>query len=98
MSWKRMKGIRGANSCPKCHRHVHDDEYDFDEDQCLFCGFEGVSASMPVKYDKKYGDLKNTTSESEVLEDIEYTPEKQSKASIKSRREYEFKKAKRKKR
>ena len=47
-----MKGIvKATNQCPRCQRELPDDEYDHDEDLCIFCLFPEVSACQAVKRD-----------------------------------------------
>lgn len=79
-----------GNKCPKCNGLYADDSYDFDEDLCMKCLFPQVSDSLPVMYDTKYGDKRNTTSHAEILVDLEYRPTKQSKASIKAKRDFDW--------
>lgn len=96
MGWKRMKGIKTEYTCPTCGRKVEADEFDDWEDKCVYCVYEGLPVSMPVKYTKSYGDKKNITAEAELLDELEYIPEKQSKAAKESKRKFEYKKASRK--
>jgi len=86
--WKRSKGL--VNVCSKCNGSFADEEFDFEEDMCMKCLFPQSSVSMPVMYDKSYGDKRNTTIEADILKDLRYRPTKQSKASIKAKREYDW--------
>lgn len=88
-----MKGIVTEYTCPECNRSVDADEYDDFEDKCVYCIYDGLPMSMPVKFTKSYGDNKNITPEAELLEELRYIPEKQSKAARDSKRNFEYKKA-----
>jgi len=87
--WKRMKGL--TNICSKCNGCFGDDEFESDEDLCTKCLFPQSSVTMPVMFNKKYGDKRNTTIHADILEELEYTPTKQSAASIKAKRDWDWK-------
>lgn len=87
MSWKRMKGIV-CNCCSRCGGVFVDSEFDFSEDSCLFCLFEGSSPVLPVLIDRSFGYNRNVTAEGELLANIDYIPEKQSAASQKANRAF----------
>lgn len=88
--WKRSKGM--ANVCYKCDGLFDDDSFDFEEDMCMKCLFPQCGDSLPVAYDQSYGDKRNTTEHAQVLDGLEYTPTKQSDASKKAKRDYEWSK------
>lgn len=88
--WKRNRGM--SNVCYKCNGSFSDEDFDFEEDSCEKCLFPQMADSQPAQYDIKYGDKRNTTSHAEILKDLQYRPTKQSKASIKAKQEFEWRK------
>lgn len=87
-NWKGQKGM--GNLCPKCRCYYEDEEYDFQEDLCITCLFPQSSVKLPVMFDYSYGDRKNITGETELLDDLEYRPTTQSDAAKKAKREYDW--------
>lgn len=88
-NWKRSKGM--SNVCYKCDGCFSDDDFDLQEDMCFKCLFPQMGDSLPVMFDKKYGDKRNTTAHAEILVDLEYRPTKQSIASKKAKRDFDWK-------
>lgn len=92
-NWRRAKGlIKATNQCPRCHGEYSDDEYSIEDDECLFCLFPETSGRRPVPMNHTYGVPKNETDERKLLDDLEYVPEKQSKASKKAYNNYKNRK------
>jgi len=84
-SWQRSKGISKETVCPKCHKSYKDDEYDFEEDECLFCLFPETSPLLPTE---KNEFQENETGERRLLDELDYIPEVQSEASKRSYTKY----------
>lgn len=87
--WKRMKGISQDFDCSKCGRVFSSDEFDEHEDLCVYCLFEGVGVSRPTDVSYDYGVARNRTRERELLDNLDYVPEKQSKQAKESYRKYQ---------
>jgi hypothetical protein len=93
MSWKRMKGLEKAtNQCPRCHGEFTDDEYDSEEDLCLFCLFPETSGAAAPLINYDYGFPRNITPERYVLDNLDRIDEKQSKRAQKEREAYKNRK------
>ena len=89
MYWKRMKGIVEDFTCPKCHRVVQSDDYDEMEDLCHYCLFPEMAVGLPVLVDE-FGNP--TTPERQLLDNLDYTPEKQGKKAKESLNRYKNRK------
>lgn len=88
-----MKGLlKAVNTCPKCHSTYPDDEYDLEDDMCLYCKFPETSDKRPAEFNKDLGFNRNTTSHGELIENFEQMPEKQSRQAEKARNEYKNRK------
>lgn len=85
-----MKGILGDITCPECGRRVHDKEFDEYEDVCIYCLYEGIAVSLPVKINHRYGDERNTTAERELLDNLEHIPIKKSDKENERKRKFEY--------
>ena len=93
-NWRNAKNYKHKpNKCPKCHADYPDDEYSFDDDHCLYCLFPEASRSMPAPISHDKGYAQNVTDERELLDNLDNTPEKQSKQANDSYKEYQNRKA-----
>lgn len=92
MKVHRMKGITTNETCPKCHGTFSSDDYDYESDLCLYCLFPEVGRSKPAEMDYSEGVAKNRTKEGQQLDDLDFTPEKQSKQAIESKLLHDYKK------
>lgn len=90
MRWKRMMGMTEEAVCPKCHGTFSGDDYDWDEDMCLHCLYPETAKTQPVPIDHSYGDKRNRTKAGQVLDDLQFIPEKQSKQATKSKLEHDY--------
>ena len=82
MGWKRMKGmVKATNRCPKCRGEYPDEEYDNENDLCLWCLFPQAQKSLSAELDDTG---RNETYERKMLDELDYIPEKQSAAAKKS--------------
>lgn len=95
MKWQRLKGIRIDETCPRCHGTFDSDDYDYEEDMCIYCLFPEAQKSMAVEMDYSEGRPKNRTFEGQLIDNIQFTPEKQSKQAEESKLNYDYKKKKR---
>jgi hypothetical protein len=92
-----MKGlVKAVHQCPHCHGEFPDDEYDQEEDSCLYCLFPESSKTTPPIINHEYGFPRNITPERHLLDNLENTPEKQSEQASIARDEYKSKKIYRK--
>jgi hypothetical protein len=96
MKWMMQKGIKCEEVCPQCHGTFSSDDYDYEEDMCIYCLFPETPKSKPVELDYSYGEPRNSTKEAQLLDQIDYIPEKQSKQAQKSKLVYDYSKKKRK--
>ena len=92
-----MKGIRQENKCPECGAIFKDEEYDFEDDMCLYCKYPETMKHKSVPYDYTTGVARNRTIEGQVLDNIERIPNKQSIQSEIRRSKYKFSKNRSKK-
>lgn len=90
MRWKRMMGMTETAVCPRCHGTFEGDDYDWDEDLCVYCLFPEAAKSRPIEVDYSEGVAKNRTKEGQLLDNLEFTPEKQSKQAIKSKLNHDY--------
>jgi len=84
-----MKGIKQEFTCPRCKRVVVDDEFDEIEDLCYYCLYPDLCRSLPVMTDE-FGN--RTTAERELLDNLDYVPEKQGKAAKESLKRFKNRK------
>ena len=85
----RAKGLaKNKRHCPKCHRWVDENEYDDENDICLFCEFPETSATKPAEMSYDYGDPKNKPLIDQMIEKADYLPEKQSSKQAQLREIY----------
>lgn len=85
MSWRYAKGlVNEFHYCERCSGDYPVDEFDFEEDCCLFCLFPEVSKSMPVPIVKDDGIARNITNTRTLLDNLDYIPEKQSEKAVKN--------------
>ena len=89
--WKRSKGL--GNVCSSCGAVFGDDEFNSEEDLCDYCLFPQASRSMINRVVFKNGEWVNSTAERELLDNLDFVPEKQSKQSISAKRRFEYNKA-----
>lgn len=89
-NWRRAKGlIKAIYQCPQCHAEYPEDEYDLQEDICLYCEFPETSGARPADRNE-YGD--NYTKERNLLDNLDDIEEKQSKQADFKRNEYKNRK------
>lgn len=83
--WRLAKGlVREMNQCSRCHSEVSLEDFSLEDDMCLFCLFPEASGRRPVPMSYATGDPKNVTAERVLLDELDYIPEKQSKAAKKA--------------
>ena len=88
-NWRMAKGlIKGLVRCDKCGGHYSPEEFSKEEDLCLYCVFPETSRVRPAPMNYEMGFPRNVTKEREMLDNLDNTPEKQSKESVKARKEY----------
>ena len=68
-----------VNKCSKCGCEYTDDDFDFTEDMCLYCVFPEAARLRPAAILRDYGYPRNVTPMRELLDNLDRTPEKQSK-------------------
>ena len=71
--------VKAVNRCPKCRGLFPDEDYDFEEDMCLNCLFPQAASHAITPINKDFGFDRNITAERELLDNLDRTPEKQSK-------------------
>ena len=91
--WKVMKGVK--SQCPKCHGVFGSDEFDFDEEICLYCLFPESMKHKKAELSYEFGDPVNKTIASVNLEHLSEIPEKMSKAAARNHKAYKEKTYKR---
>ena len=93
-------GMTEEAVCPKCHGTFSGDDYDWDEDMCIYCLYPEIAKSRPAEFDYSEGVPKNRTKEGQQLDNLDFTQEKQSKQATISKLEHDYniKKKPRKKR
>ena len=79
--WKKMLSIRENIRCPKCHSESISDNYDYEQDLCYSCLYPEMSKSRPAPFEYSTGNAKNRTEEGQLLDNLPYLKEKQSKAA-----------------
>ena len=73
-----MKGMKKEMyQCSKCHAWFNKDEFSLEDDMCDYCLFPEIEKGRPKDISRKYGDPKNVTKERELLDNLQYIPEKQ---------------------
>lgn len=83
--WQLMKGIIPPTChCDVCNTEYPVEEFDLEEDQCLYCLFPETAKSLPVPFVREDGVPRNVTNQRLLLDELEYIPEVQSEAARKS--------------
>ena len=87
MGWRRMKGlIKAVNQCSKCHGEFPDEDYDLGEDLCLWCLYPEAAKGKPVELNEMG---QNETKTRQMLDNLDYIPEKQSESAMKAYSDYQ---------
>jgi len=75
MVWQKMRRRREFK-CPKCKGTYTYDEYDEDDDMCMYCLFPEAQRTANVPINHSYGFNKNETEEGYVMNNLENIPTK----------------------
>ena len=67
--------------CNNCGRNFGLEEFDYEEDSCLYCLYPETRPTMLVLINHDYGYGRNTTDERELLDNLESIPTKQGRTA-----------------
>jgi len=88
-----MKGMLPEDgTCSKCGLTFSPDEFNYDEDLCNSCLFPEMARSLPIELSYAEGEGKNVTTDRKLLDNLDYTPERQSEKAEKSLNKYKNRK------